>query len=246
MKASAACLFLAPLIFGAHAAGQQMVLADQLNLLQVSSSAFVLIDARPSIDFQHQHIDGALSIPPGDSLKTSWPKEQLLVIYCGDARCPLSHEAARRFVANGYQNVKILYGGFDEWRHKGYPVVPSDAAIQTDGGNHNEAVAENIRPIELTRQMKVLHNAVIILDLRSAQEFMAGHLPGALSIPLERLTPSAFANDKKVVVYDRLPERSLIGARMLMNAGVSAKVLLGGVAVWSQSGYPLIVGISGS
>jgi rhodanese-related sulfurtransferase len=47
---------------------------------------------------------------------------------------------------------------------------------------------EAIRPDELAAEI-ARGNAPVIVDVRSREDFRAGHLPGALNIPLEELTP---------------------------------------------------------
>jgi rhodanese-related sulfurtransferase len=59
-----------------------------------------------------------------------------------------------------------------------------------------------IEPAELARELESGRRTVL-LDIRSADDYAAGHLPGALSLPLERLTAEAASLDRSAptVVY---------------------------------------------
>lgn len=244
MKVLSGLLLATASFLGSSGICQEMILAGQL---QAQKSSATLIDVRTSTDFQRQHIDGAVNIPKDTLSSVGFSKDALLVVYCNDVRCPLSHEAAKTLVTLGFRNVKVLYGGIAEWRKQGLTTVPLDGEISDARiGNTRASTPVELAPIELWNRLQ-RHDKMIILDLRPAREFSAGHLPGATSAPLEQLadaTPS-LSKTTEIVVYDRLPERSCIGAKQLTDTGFTAHALSGGVALWARSGYPLNVGMSG-
>lgn len=221
--------------------GQGMILAEQLCKLPSQKSTFTLVDVRTQDDFQKRHIDGAINIPKDKLSEVSLPKDAALVLYCGDARCPLSHEAAKLLAGKGYSDIKILYGGIAEWRKKGYPVIAHDAgpSDETKGASSPAELTSK----ELWERLQ-RHERASILDLRPVQEFIAGHLPGARNTPLEGLVGSlaALPKDADIVVYDRVPERSRKAAEQLASAGFAARTLSGGIPAWSMMGYPLETG----
>lgn len=84
-----------------------------------------LVDARPSSDYQQEHIAGALSMPYYDGA-SRWsellPFERNIVTYCG---CPHAESGylAQVLSSKGFIAVRGLDEGFFEWRARGYPTV---------------------------------------------------------------------------------------------------------------------------
>ena len=76
----------------------------------------VLIDVRPALEFEHGHIPGAISIPPGeleDRMK-ELPKGKRIIAYCRGTYCLLADEAVALLRARGFDAVR-LEGGWPEW-----------------------------------------------------------------------------------------------------------------------------------
>lgn len=74
-----------------------------------------------------------------------------------------------------------------------------------------------------------------LLDVRTAQEFEDGHLPGARNLPLHdvRQDPlQAGALDRPQVIYCRSGARSAMAARRMRNAGFVHVFDLGPMAAW--------------
>jgi len=88
---------------------------------------------------------------------------------------------------------------------------------------------------------------VVILDVRPAQEFAAGHIPGALSIPLERLDENLARLPKRrpVVAYCRGPYCVLapVAVERLRAAGFKARRLEDGMPEWRLAGLPVATGM---
>ena len=87
---------------------------------------------------------------------------------------------------------------------------------------------------------------VVVVDVRPRVEFEAGHLPGALSIPLEELSHrlSELDPDTSVVAYCRGPYCVLAAQAVaqLRAAGLRAERLAAGPPDWRAAGLPLTVG----
>jgi rhodanese-related sulfurtransferase len=84
----------------------------------------------------------------------------------------------------------------------------------------------------------------LVLDVRDAPEFAAGHLPRARNIPLKelpgRLDEIRKYKERPVVVTCRTGPRAGAACRMLRKAGFTAAYpLKGGVAAWQQASLPL-------
>lgn len=87
---------------------------------------------------------------------------------------------------------------------------------------------------------------VVLVDVRPSLEFEAGHLPGAINIPLEDLTEriNELDPDANVVAYCRGPYcvLSAQAVAQLRAAGLHAERLTEGPPEWRAAGLPLVVG----
>jgi phage shock protein E len=82
---------------------------------------------------------------------------------------------------------------------------------------------------------KLVAEGARLLDVRTAGEFAAGHLPGALIIPLgelERRLDSLGAKDRPIVVYCHSGQRSGLAKRLLLANGFTAVHDLGAMSSW--------------
>ena len=85
-----------------------------------------------------------------------------------------------------------------------------------------------------------------LVDLRPANEYEVGHLPGATSVPFahfERTLPE-LPRARRILVYCRgkYCPNARRGTRVLREAGMRAERLRFGVPEWLASGRPLSVG----
>jgi len=84
---------------------------------------------------------------------------------------------------------------------------------------------------------------VVVVDVRPRLEYEAGHLPGAINIPLDDLSQhlSDFDTDTTIVAYCRGPYCVLAAQAVaqLRRAGLEAQRLDGGPLEWSAAGLPL-------
>jgi len=87
---------------------------------------------------------------------------------------------------------------------------------------------------------------VVILDVRPAQEFDAGHIPGALSVPLDELDAALAQLPKRteIVAYCRGPYCVLApqAVERLRAKGYKARRLADGLPEWRLAGLPVAAG----
>ncbi|WP_328297080.1 rhodanese-like domain-containing protein [Streptomyces sp. NBC_00435] len=88
------------------------------------------------------------------------------------------------------------------------------------------------------------HTEFTIVDVRTPGEYASGHLPGALNVPLDRITGSLAelrlaAGDKELLLVCASGTRSENAARTLARHGIAAASLTGGTSSWSAQGHPL-------
>ena len=92
---------------------------------------------------------------------------------------------------------------------------------------------------------KIVETDVVTLDVRTADEFMAGHINGAINIDVEGNTFDAeIANldkSKTYAVYCQSGRRSLIAVDKMANAGFGSLFNLeNGIADWNANGWPVV------
>lgn len=84
---------------------------------------------------------------------------------------------------------------------------------------------------------------VTVLDVRPAEEFAAGHLPGAINVPVDKLETylSKLPKRKEVVAYCRGPYclMSFDAVEKLRRRGFKAKRLENGYPEWRAAGLPV-------
>ena len=103
---------------------------------------------------------------------------------------------------------------------------------------------EPVRSDELMRRMK--HGEVTILDVRPVEEYRAGHIPGALSMPVADLKAHLrdLPKDREVVAYCRGPYcvMAVDAVTLLRQRGFTAHRLEQGVADWRARGWRIATG----
>jgi len=96
---------------------------------------------------------------------------------------------------------------------------------------------------DLVRRLKRGED-LLILDVRPAEEYAAGHLPAAQSIPLAELRRRlrSLPRDQEVVAYCRGPYCAFAhkAVRVLHQAGFKARRLEDGLPEWKAAGLPVV------
>lgn len=75
----------------------------------------------------------------------------------------------------------------------------------------------------------------LLLDVRSAEEFRAGHIDGAVNVPVDEVTrrlDELGPRERAVVVYCRSGRRSADAAATMRGAGFTEVHDLGGMGRW--------------
>jgi rhodanese-related sulfurtransferase/DNA-binding transcriptional ArsR family regulator len=97
---------------------------------------------------------------------------------------------------------------------------------------------------ELIEQLQA--GAVTVLDVRPADEFALGHVPGALNIPLRELEArlAEFPSSQEIIAYCRGPYcvLSYEAVALLRARGFNARRLEDGLPEWRGAGLPVAVG----
>ena len=98
-----------------------------------------------------------------------------------------------------------------------------------------------ISPSDVRRQQEA-GRPLAIIDVRSADDFAAGHLPGARNIPIDELEGrlGELSTDQTVVTYCMMRHRGSArcerAAALLRERGYQAQALDGGLPGWQAAG----------
>ncbi len=82
----------------------------------------------------------------------------------------------------------------------------------------------------------------VVLDVRTDDEWVTGHVPGARHIPLDELADrweDELPDDAPIYVVCHTDGRSRAAASALVRAGAEALVVVGGTAKWIAEGRPV-------
>lgn len=116
----------------------------------------------------------------------------------------------------------------------------------SDDGTGDGSGEADVREVEATEVVALGSDAegVVLLDVRSPAEYAAGHVPGAVNIPVgdlgDRLAELEDARDDEIIVYCEKGGRAATAADALLEAGF-AKVghLVGDMSAWRDAGHPV-------
>jgi len=102
---------------------------------------------------------------------------------------------------------------------------------------------QHIREIELANADKAIREADVLIDVREADEFNAGHIPGAINIPRGLLEfklssdPELEKRDLKLVLYCKTSGRAALAGSALKEMGyLHVMSIVGGFDAWSAGG----------
>ncbi|MBM3462556.1 MAG: MBL fold metallo-hydrolase [Armatimonadetes bacterium] len=184
----------------------------------------VVLDVRGGAAFGAGHVPGSLNLGLQGQF-ASWagtliPAQAPLVVVSDDEDG--AHEGITRLRRVGLDNaVGFLDGGMYAW----------------DGAGRTHATLPQIDVEELRRRMD---EGIFVLDVRRPAEYAAGHVPGALSIPLSELERrlGELRPDAPTAVVCASGYRSSAAASILQRHGFGAlSNVVGGTSAWIQAGH---------
>jgi hydroxyacylglutathione hydrolase len=185
-----------------------------LEAFAVTKNGGIILDVRSSGSFGAGHPAGAINIGFGSKVGywAGWvfPPEAPIVILVesGSETSVQSRttEVARQLVRVGLDSIAgVVAGGFEAWRATGLPVA---AVEQIAAAELNSRLAAADRPR--------------LLDVRTTREWTAGHIDGAVHVPVGDL-PARIAEipaDAPVAAICEGGLRSSLATSLLARAGV--------------------------
>ncbi|MDN3027127.1 rhodanese-like domain-containing protein [Streptomyces sp. S.PB5] len=87
-------------------------------------------------------------------------------------------------------------------------------------------------------------DGALVIDVREADEYAAGHVPGARLMPL-RTVPARcgeLPTDRPVFVICASGNRSKTAADQMTSRGIDAYSVVGGTGAWARAGRPVAAG----
>ena len=192
----------------------------------------VVVDVRPEAEFAASHMTGAVSAPAGSlaGLKSRLPekKNTPIVVVGADA-----DNAARTIISWGYRGVAVLDAGLEQWRKAGGALAQG-----TDTGEIVYVPRPRPGVMEIADFKKAVTGGAHLIDVRNSDEFAAGHVPGAVNIPLDDLTDNLASLDKDTtyILYCNTGSRAEMAYSELVNHGFKAKYL-DALVHFSDKGY---------
>ena len=87
----------------------------------------LFIDSRHAFEYKMGHIQGAINIALNEyeihrSQLDSIEKSRPLIIYCDGAECNSSMELGVKLMEAGFTNIKMFFGGWQEWKNANLPM----------------------------------------------------------------------------------------------------------------------------
>ncbi|MBN1964443.1 MAG: rhodanese-like domain-containing protein [Anaerolineae bacterium] len=233
--------------------GWGAIKAEDLNVALIDEQP-ILVDVRTPDERATGYIAGAIHMPLGGfmSMAGELPEDKAanIVVYCkGGHR---GNMAATMLRTLGYTNVRNLSGGITGWTTAGLPIEgASEAPAAAESGLAGllDAYIVNlpasfnaVRANDLAAEL-VENPDLLLVDVRTPDEFVEGHLVGAINIPLVELTDhlDMLPNlDQDMVIYCGSGHRSAMAMAVLNLLGyTNARSMLGGVRAWTTAELPV-------
>ncbi len=204
---------------------------DQL----ISGKNPVFVDVRDVFAFEKSHVKGAIHIPLEVLVqqKNSIPANCLVIVY--DETGKKGHQALRTLISTGFKEVVNISGGHTSlqrqaratgFKHLQIDLLPIETKSVGDTENKMQKKTSESKAKDV--------NSVLIIDVRTLDEFATGAYPEAINIPLdelgERYTELGNNANREIIVYCASGARSAYAQRMLNQIGYQNVKNGGGIA----------------
>jgi hydroxyacylglutathione hydrolase len=188
----------------------------------------VVLDMRPPKPFAADHLPGAVNIQfnradLADRAEMAFRKDVAAIVHAEPE--PIAKAAVEILTQAGFTVAGHLEGGLKAWKAAALPTV-SLPLVDVDQLNGHLAEFD-------------------VLDVRERYEYKHGHVPGARLLPWTEAWERAAAEtgDRPLAVICGDQVRSAWTASVLQRAGRPVTLVMGGMADWTERGYPVEKGI---
>jgi rhodanese-related sulfurtransferase len=104
---------------------------------------------------------------------------------------------------------------------------------------HERMDSDAVPQADIATVPPTFDESVVLLDVREDDEWAAAHAPGAVHIPMGRLTPDNLPAGRPVYCICRSGNRSARVVDVLTAAGIDARNVVGGMHAWVAAGLPV-------
>jgi hydroxyacylglutathione hydrolase len=203
------------------------------TLASVVAQGGTVVDTRRANDFAQAAVPGTINIPANRTFTTwagsllSYDQDFYLIVDRGGAE--LVDELVRDLAGIGLDQLAGYFGSdvLDAWR-------TARGQLQTIPRLTLAEVAARLRGTRAADE--------VVLDVRGAGEWVAGHIAGALNIPLAELDHrlAEIPGDRPVIVHCQTGARAAMAASILLARGFDDVAQFpGGFAEWRAAGQPV-------
>jgi len=201
-----------------------------LEVADLISHGYVVLDVRSAAEFGAAHVPGSLNIGLGGQFAI-WAaslislQSPIVIVADSDAKVD---EAQTRLARVGIERAQgYLSGGMNAWSEAG---LKANAIPQITVDQLNDLI--------------VSQTDLRVLDVRRPPEYTSGHVPGAIAEPLanltERLPVLELEPSKLTAVICGSGYRSSAATSILQQHGFANLVnVAGGTSAWIAAGYPV-------
>jgi rhodanese-related sulfurtransferase len=220
---------------------------NDLTSLMASETLYAVFDVRERGEFNAGQISNATSLPRSQiefriAELVSDRRIPIVVYDEGEGRAALAAQSLTEF---GYEKVSVLDGGLPAWRKEKLPTVSGVNVPSKAFGEkvHHERAVPEISSEEL-KSLQERAADLMILDMRTPEEYSRFCIPGGLNVPGGDLILWAEALRRKpettVVVNCAGRTRSIIGTASLLRLGLNnVRALRNGTMGWVLTGLEL-------
>ncbi len=201
---------------------------------------FTLIDARSRVEFENEHIAGAVNVPAEKVEATLasvvQDKSRQIVFYCNGPACTKSHKAGRSATANGFPNAVVYDEGMPAWK---------EAKLPVEGNPLPQVDLVKIAPAALNTALQ--SKSMVVVDIRPRDEFLVFRIKGSINIELDQLEARLKDEVKPtqaICLADYTGHQQKVAVRLLAKLGyTNVKGLDEGLRGWQSANLPVEKGL---
>ena len=217
-----------------------------ISPVDLAADYYLLLDLRTQAEYAGGHILGAMSFPYADlaSWAVTLPTDVLVIVY--DLDGSVSPAAVQALRNAGVPQSFSLSGGYALWAAT-YPALTTQTGAASEAFLASRTAATASSPEMVAVNAEDLHSIfTVLVDVRDAQAFAAGHLAGAADVPASSLAnwASTLPRDVDLVLYGAADEGLAAAASVSTALGMTkVTALAGGLSGWQAAyGDLLLVG----
>ncbi len=244
---------------------------DFVAKVQAGEELFIL-DIRQADVYAEGHVTGAINVPWNTSALVdnldSLPMDETIYVYCYTGQTAGQTVGLLKIAGYDVQSVKYGYNlgiskveGFEDIITTDVAVFDEPQGSELDSefvemigsyfDNMNASYGNNIIPAaDLKELMDAEDTSYYVVSIRQAEDYAAGHIPGAINIPFVAGMQESFGDlpmDKTIVIYcysGQTAGQTVGGLRALGYDAVSLKSGMGTPVTdpsgWANEGFEVV------